>query len=172
MLGEFPVAALGALVVFAAMLLIDIGEFRRIARFRRRELLLALATTAAVLMLGVLYGVLAAVGLTILDLLRRVARPHDAILGYPPALAGMHDVDDYPGARQVPGLVVYRYEAPLCFANADDFVRRALGAVSVADTPTEWFLLNTEANVEVDFTAADALEHLRAELTRHGTASC
>ena len=81
LLENFPMAALGALVVFAALRLIDIAEFRRLGRFRRSELLLALATTAAVLGFGVLYGVLVAIGLSILDLLRRVARPHDGVLG-------------------------------------------------------------------------------------------
>jgi SulP family sulfate permease len=147
---------------------VDVAEFRRIGGFRRSELVLALATTAGVLALGVLYGVLLAVGLSILDLLRRVARPHDGILGYVPGLAGMHDLDDYPEARVVEGLVVYRYDSPLFFANVEDFKRRALEALDVADTPTRWFLLNAEANVQVDITAIDALEEVRAELDRRG----
>jgi SulP family sulfate permease len=141
-LAAFPTAALGALVVYAALRLIEAGEFRRFARFRRSELAIALATTVAVLAVGVLYGVLVAVALSILDLLRRVSRPHDGILGFVPGLAGMHDVDDYPDATTVPGLVVYRYDAPLCFANAEDFRRRALAAVDAAPTPTRWLLLN------------------------------
>ncbi len=164
----FPTAALGALVVFAALRLIDVSEFRRLARFRRSELILAAATTAAVLGLGVLYGVLAAVALSILDLLRRVAHAHDSVQGFVPRLPGMHDVDDYPDATAVPGLVVYRYDAPLCFANAEDFRRRALRAVDSSTPPVEWFLLNAEANVEVDLTALDALDALRAELARRG----
>jgi sulfate permease, SulP family len=167
-LAAFPTAALGAIVVYAALRLVDVGEFRRISRFRRSELVLALAATAAVLFLGVLYGVLAAVGLSILNLLRRVARPHDGILGYAPGVAGMHDIDDYPDATLVPGLVVYRYDAPLCFANAENFRQRALGAVAASPTPVEWFVLNAEANVEVDLTAVDALDDLRAELDRRG----
>jgi sulfate permease, SulP family len=129
---------------------------------------LALATTASVLVLGLLYGVLAAVALSILDLLRRVARPHDGILGYVPGVPGMHDIDDYPDARLVPGLVVYRYDSPLFFANADDFKRRAIAALDVAEVPAEWFLLNAEANVEVDITAVDVLDELRDELGRRG----
>ena len=121
------------------------------------------------LAVGVLYGVLVAVALSILDLLRRVARPHDGILGYVPGVAGMHDVDDYPDAEPVPGLVVYRYDAPLCFANAEDFRRRALAAVDRRRRrPREWFVLNAEANVEIDITSADALEELRAELAARG----
>lgn len=168
LLSTFPNAALGALVVFAALRLIDLAEFRRIASFRYSELLLALATTVGVIALDVLYGVLVAVALSVLDLLRRVARPHDGILGYVPGIAGMHDVDDYPDARPVPGLVVYRYDSPLFFANADDFRRRALAAVDDAETPVRWLLLNAEANVEIDITAIDALDSIREELAGRG----
>jgi sulfate permease, SulP family len=80
----------------------------------------------------------------------------------------MHDVDDYPEAHPVPGLLVYRYDAPLCFANAEDFRRRALAAVDDNPEPVEWFVLNAEANVEVDLTALDALDLLRDELNRRG----
>jgi len=168
LLSSFPTAALGALVIYAALRLIDVAEFRRIARFRRSELVLALATIVGVLVAGILYGVLIAVALSVLDLLRRVARPHDGILGYVPGLAGMHDIDDYPDARQVPGLVVYRYDSPLFFANAQNFKRRALGSLDLAEGPAEWLILNMEANVEVDLTSVDALDQLRAELERRG----
>jgi high affinity sulfate transporter 1 len=168
LLSTFPIPALGALVVFAALRLIELGEFRRIAAFRRSEFLLAVATTVGVIALNVLYGVLVAVGLSVLDVLRRVARPHDGILGYVPGIAGMHDVDDYPDAQPVPGLVVYRYDSPLFFANAEDFHRRALAAVDTAETPVRWLLLNTEANVEIDITAIDALDSLREELAGRG----
>ena len=167
-LASFPTAALGALVVYAALRLIDVSEYRRLARFRRSELILAVATTVAVLGLGVLYGVLAAVALSILDLLRRLAHAHDSVLGFVPGMAGMHDVDDYPEAAPVPGLVIYRYDAPLCFANAEDFRRRALHAVDQNREPVKWFVLNAEANVEVDVTALDALEVLQEELARRG----
>jgi high affinity sulfate transporter 1 len=167
-LAHFPIAALGALVVYAAMRLINVAEFRRLARFRRSELILAVASATAVLGLGVLYGVLAAVALSILDLLRRVAHAHDSVLGFVPGLAGMHDIEDYPDAASVPGLVVYRYDAPLCFANAEDFRRRAMAAVDSDHAPVEWFVLNAEANVEVDLTALDALDRLREDLSHKG----
>ena len=165
-LARFPSAALGAVVVYAAVRLIDVGEFRRIAAFRRSELLIAIATALSVVVVGVLQGVLVAIGISVLDLLRRVARPHDAVEGYVPGLAGMHDVDDHPNATEVPGLLVYRYDSPLFFANAEDFTTRALAAVDAAANPVRWFVLNTEAIVEVDLTAVDALEELRAELER------
>ena len=167
-LATFPSAALGALVVYAAVRLIDVSEFKRLARFRRSEVLLALTTTVAVLVLGVLYGVLAAIGLSILELLRRMARAHDGVLGFVPGVAGMHDVDDYPEADLLPGLLVYRYDAPLFFANAENFRERAIAAVNDYPGPVEWFVLNAEANVEVDLTALDALDRLRSELERRG----
>ncbi|MGZ5408376.1 MAG: SulP family inorganic anion transporter [Aeromicrobium sp.] len=164
----FPQAALGAVVIYAALMLIDLHELARIGRFRASELVLALSTTVGVLTFGVLNGIGIAIGLSILDLLRRVARPHDGVLGYVPGVPGMHDVDDYPNALQVPGLVVYRYDSPLFFANSQDFVERALDAVDDSDAQVEWFLLNAEANVEVDLTSVDALEQLRDTLTKRG----
>ncbi|MFE0023621.1 STAS domain-containing protein [Amycolatopsis sp. NPDC059021] len=80
----------------------------------------------------------------------------------------MHDIDDYPEVRTVAGLVVYRYDAPLCFANAEDFHRRALAAVTAAKGPVRWFVLNAEAIVDLDVTAADALDRLRTEMTARG----
>ncbi|MFF7051674.1 SulP family inorganic anion transporter [Streptomyces griseorubiginosus] len=168
LLTRMPSAVLGALVVYAAVRMIDLAGFGRLAAFRRRELLLALGCLAGVLALDILYGVLVAVGLSVVELLSRVARPHDAIEGLVPGVAGMHDVDDYPTARTIPGLLVYRYDSPLFFANAEDFRRRALAAVDMQTEPVRWFLLNTEANVEVDITALDAVDALRRELTARG----
>lgn len=163
-----PAAVLGALVVYAAARMIDLAGFRRLASFRRRELLLALGCLAGVLALDILYGVIVAVGLSVAELLTRVARPHDAVEGLVPGVAGMHDVDDYPTARTIPGLLVYRYDSPLFFANAEDFRRRALAAVDEQTDPVRWFVLNTEANVEVDITALDAVDELRRDLTHRG----
>lgn len=168
LLAKFPTAALGALVVYAGLRLIDVAEFKRLARFRASELILALATVVAVLVFGVLYGVVAAVGISILDLLRRVARPHDGVLGFVPGLAGMHDVDDYPEAERVPGLLVYRYDAPLFFANSDNFVKRALHSVDTNPDPVRWFIMNAEANVDVDLTGLDAVKQLREVLLGRG----
>ncbi|WP_314245170.1 SulP family inorganic anion transporter [Streptomyces kutzneri] len=168
LLAHTPSAVLGAIVVYAAVRLVELGEFRRLAAFRRRELLLALGCLLGVLAFGILYGVLIAVTLSVVELLARVARPHDAVEGMVPGLAGMHDVDDYPAARTVPGLVIYRYDSPLFFANAENFRRRALAAVDEQSPPTRWFVLNTEANVEVDITALDAVDALRQELADRG----
>ena len=168
LLASFPQAALAAIVIYAATRLIDVQAFRRLVAFRRGELVIAGSALAGVLAAGILYGVLIAIAVSVAELLLRVARPHDAILGLAPGLAGMHDVDDYPQARTIPGLVVYRYDAPLFFANAQDFRRRALAAAR-CHGPPRWFVLNVEANVEVDFTALEAVEALRDELARDGT---
>ncbi|MGX1761332.1 SulP family inorganic anion transporter [Streptomyces lydicus] len=168
LLTHTPMAVLGALVVYAAIRMIDLAGFRRLASFRRRELLLSLGCLAGVLVLDILYGVLVAVGLSVAELLSRVARPHDAVQGLVPGVPGMHDVDDYPQARVVPGLLVYRYDSPLFFANAEDFRHRALDAVATQEIPARWFVLNAEANVEVDITALDSLDRLRRELTGRG----
>lgn len=168
LLAAFPTPALGAVIVYAAVRLVDVAELRRIARFRTSELVLALVTTLAVLATGVLAGIGIAIGLSLLDLIRRISRPHDGVLGYVPGLAGMHDVDDHPRATVLQGLVVYRYDSPLFFANAENFRARALAAVDRATPPVRWFVLNAEANIEVDLTAVDALEELRASLAERG----
>ena len=166
-LAHFPIASLGGLVVYAASRLVDVAEFRRLARFRRREFLLAIATTIGVLTFNLLYGVILAVSLSVVELLSRVARPHDAVLGRVPGLAGMHDVDDYPSAEEVQGLLVYRYDSPLFFANAEDFRRRVLEAVDQHDD-LAWLVLNVEAMVEVDITGLDGLEAVRSTLADRG----
>lgn len=170
-LAAFPVAALSAIVIYAAIRLIDVQAFRKLVAFRRGELVIAVSALAGVLVTGILNGVLIAIAVSVADLLIRVARPHDAILGLVPGLAGMHDVDDYPEARTIPGLVVYRYDAPLFFANAYDFRRRALAAAR-CHGPPRWFVLNVEANVEVDIPAEQKApgsvwrRHLRPVLDR------
>jgi high affinity sulfate transporter 1 len=149
-LSRFPTAALGGIVIYAALNLIDVQAFRRLLAFRRTELGIAVAAGLGVLAFDILYGVLVAIALSVADLLVRVARPHDAIQG------------------TVPGLVVYRYDAPLCFANAEDFRRRALAAADQPPGPLRWFVLNVEANVEVDFTALEAVDALRDDITERG----
>jgi sulfate permease, SulP family len=167
-LERIPTAALAGLVIYAALRLIDVPSFRRLARFRPSELALAAAAAGGVLAFGVLIGILLAIALSVIDLFARVARPQAAVLGRPPGVAGLHNVEDYPDAATVPGLVVFRYDAPLCFANANDFKTRALEAVDRQPERVEWMLLNAEAIVEIDLTAADALGELHDELDRRG----
>ena len=167
-LASFPTPALGGLVIYAATRLIDLSEFKRLRRFRGREFALAVSATQAVLLFDILYGVLAAVALSIIELLTRVARPNAGVLGQAPGVAGWHDLADYPGATQVPGLLVYRYDSPLFFANADDFAERVELAVDSCEPRPQWLLLNMEANVEVDITGLDALERIRRHCVDEG----
>ncbi|MGV1009164.1 MAG: SulP family inorganic anion transporter [Dermatophilaceae bacterium] len=173
LIASLPQAALGAVVFYAASKLVSWKELRRLAKFRRRELLLAVATTLGTVLFGILAGVGIAITLSFLEMAARLARPHDGVLGRVPGLAGMHDVADHPDAQTLPGLVVYRYDAPLFFANVADLQRRALLVVdqenrAYPDTPARWFILNVEANVEVDITAADGLRELHGDLAERG----
>jgi sulfate permease, SulP family len=167
-LALFPKAALGAIVIFAAFKLIEIPEFRRLYRFRRSEFFLAMITTFGVLFTDILVGVAISVGLSVIELLSRLAHPHDAVQGTIPNLPGLHDINDWEGATTIPGLVIYRYDAPLCFANAEDFKYRALRSIESEVMPVEWFVLNTEAISEIDITAMDMLEELYDELAIRG----
>jgi len=168
LLAMFPQAALGAIVISAALRLIDIGELKRMRHFKRSEFRLALITCAGVLFTDILMGVGLAVALSVIDLFARLVRPHAAVLGQVPRLGGLHDVDDWQGASTIPGLMLYRYDAPLCFANAEDFRHRALAAIAAEATPVRWFVLNAEAIVEIDITAADVLQDFHRELTATG----
>ncbi|MFN9644459.1 MAG: SulP family inorganic anion transporter [Cyanobacteriota bacterium] len=165
---RFPQPVLAAIVVIAALRLIDPGDFLRLWRFRPSECLLALVTLAGVLLTGLLTGVALAVGLSVVALFSRLARPHAAVMGEVPGLAGFHNVRDWEGGRTIPGLVLFRYDAPLCFANAEDFRRRALAAVDGASPPALWLVLNAEAIVEIDSTAADMLLALPGDLAGRG----
>jgi high affinity sulfate transporter 1 len=171
LLAHFPTAALAALVVYAALRIVDVAQFRWLWGFRRTEFWLGIATFLAVLTLDLLVGVGVAVLLSVLAMLARVARPHAAVLGRVPGLAGMHDIGEYPTAEEVEGLLVFRYDSPLFFANAEDFRLRVLAAVdehAAAGLPVRTVLLNCEANVDVDSTAIAAIEALVRELHRRG----
>lgn len=173
LMSQLPQAALGAVVLYAATKLIKVGEVRRMWRFRRREVLLAGVTLVGTVWLGLLVGIGVAIAISLLEMAQRLARPKDAVLGRVPGLAGMHDTADYPDAETLPGLVIYRYEAPLFFANVGDLLRRAQRVVdkefaSYPQAPPRWFILNVEANTEVDITACDGLKDLYADLAAQG----
>lgn len=166
-LESFPLAALAGLIIFAAVQLIDVRGFRRLWSFRRREFALALLTAIGVLVFGLLYGIAIAVAVSVIDLLARVARPHAAVLGTVAGVPGWHSVVDYPEAEQEPGLVVFRYDSPLFFANAEDFLKRARAAIA-GHPETHWFLVNVEAVSEVDITGLDALSELHEFCSHRG----
>lgn len=160
----FPKAALGVIVIYAATKLIEVDEFVRLYQFRRSEFALAIITSVAVLATDILIGVGVAIGLSIIELFARISQPHDAVLGKVEGLDGLHDIDDWTNTETISGLVIYRYDAPLFFANVENFKQRALKAIEAEKTPVEWFMLNAEAIAEVDITALDMLTELYSEL--------
>jgi SulP family sulfate permease len=173
LLEHLPSAALGAVVIYAASKLISISDIKRLARFRTAELVLAIAACLSTVLLGILAGVGIAIAISLLEMLQRLARPHEGVLGRVAGLAGMHDIDDYPDATTLPGLIIYRYDAPLFFVNVGDLRRRAVLAVELENRadprhPVRWFVLNVEANVEIDITAADGLRALHHDLADRG----
>ena len=169
LMAPLPWAALGAVVFYAAGKLVSIREFRRLWRFRRREFVLAVVTLVGTVVIGILQGVVLAIALSLLEMLFRLARPHEGVLGRAPGVAGMHDVADYPDAWTIPGCMFYRYDAPLFFVNIGDLRERVdklldIENAAYPDAPLRWFVLNVEANVEIDITAADGLRELGREL--------
>ncbi len=166
LLAPVPTAALAAVVVSAALSLFDIAGLRRLWTLRRSELGLAVVAFLAVTLFGALPGIAAAVGLSLLNFVRRAWRPHDAVLGRVVNYKGYHDTERHPDARLVPGLILYRWDAPLFFANAELFREHALDVVDHAPGPTHWLAVASEPMTDIDTTAADMLEELITELAR------
>ena len=165
---NLPSTALAAVVISAAIGLFEVAGVRRLYRIRRSEFALSMAAFLAVTLLGVLWGIAVAVALSLLNFIRRAMRPYDALLGRPPGVEGYHDVSRYPDARQIPGLVLFRWDAPLFFANADLFRERVTKLVAEQVPPTRWVVVAAEPITDVDTTAADMLEGLRQDLEEAG----
>jgi high affinity sulfate transporter 1 len=170
LLRDLPLPMLAAIVICAAIGLIDVAAVRRLHRVRRSEFVLWLAAFGGVALLGVLVGVFMAILLSLADFVRRAWRPHDAVLGRVDELKGYHDIDRYPDARLIPGLVLYRFDAPLFFANAGYFRRRVRRLVAEATHPVRWIVVAAEPITDVDTSAADTLHQLLAELRQQGVA--
>jgi high affinity sulfate transporter 1 len=162
-----PQPTLGAVVIVAALGLADIAGMRRLWRQRHNEFYLAMAAFLGVAFLGVLPGIAIAVVLSILSVFRRAWGPYRTILGDVEGLPGYHDIRMYPDAEQVPGLVIYRFDGPLFFANARTF-RDEIRAFARADPPPRWIIVASEPITDVDTTAADMLEELDADLEAAG----
>ena len=163
-LQNLPQPILAAVVITAAIGLVDARAVRRLYRVRRPEFVLWLAAFLGVALLGVLVGILVAIVLSLGDFVRRAWRPYDAVLGREDELKGYHDLERHPNARQVPGLLLYRFDAPLFFANADYFRRRISDLVATTTPPIRWVVVAAEPITDVDTTAADALLELLGEL--------
>lgn len=165
---HLPQATLAAVVVAAVLGLADVGWLRRTWRVRRSECLLALASLVGVVVLGVLWGVLVAIGLSVGNFVRRAWRPHDAVLGRARGVKGYHDITRHPRAQQVPGLLLFRFDAPLWFANAEVFRSRVLELVEEADPPVRRVVVAAEPITDVDTTAAEVLGALLEDLRARG----
>jgi sulfate permease, SulP family len=166
-----PKAALGVIIVFAAAGLINVRSIWRLRHVRPAETALALVAFGGVLVFGVVGGVAVAIALSIGVFLYRAARPHDAVLGRVEDVDGYHDIERWPGAEVVPGLLVYRFDAPPFFVNAEYLRARVLELVDAAEG-LRWLVLNAEAWTYLDATAIDTLQQLRADLEKRGITLC
>ncbi|MFD4648219.1 SulP family inorganic anion transporter [Streptomyces sp. NPDC058441] len=159
MFRNLPQPALAAVVITASLSLADVAGGVRLWRQRRTEFLLSAAAFLGVALLGVLQGIAIAVALSVLNVFRRAWWPYDTTLGKVEGLEGYHDVRSYPQAQRLPGLVIYRFDAPLFFANAKTF-RDEVRRLAVSEPRPEWIVIAAEPMTDVDTTAADMLEEL------------
>jgi MFS superfamily sulfate permease-like transporter len=172
LLRDLPNAALAAVVIASAIGLIEITDLVRIFRIQRWEFWLSIVCFVGVAVLGAIPGIGLAIAIAILEFLWDGWRPHSAVLGRPEGVDGYHDITRYPNARQIPGLVLFRWDAPLFFANAELFKERALEAVAQAPTPVRWLVVTAEPVTSVDVTAADVLVELDETLHAAGIELC
>jgi high affinity sulfate transporter 1 len=166
---NLPQPALAAVVITASLSLADIPATRRLWRQRKAEFLLSIAAFGGVALLGVLPGIAVAVALSILNVFRRAWWPYDTELGRVEGLEGYHDVHMHPEAQHLPGLVIYRFDAPLFFANAKTF-RDEVRRLARTDPPPIWIVIAAEPVTDVDTTASDVLEELDSSLNAQGIA--
>jgi high affinity sulfate transporter 1 len=164
---NLPQPALAAVVITASLSLADIPGTVRLWRQRKTEFGLSITAFLGVALLGVLPGIAIAVGLSILNVFRRAWWPYDTELGQVEGLQGYHDVHSYPGANHLPGLVIYRFDGPLFFANAKTF-RDEVRRLARAKPPPTWIVIAAEPVTDVDTTASDVLEDLDETLNSQG----
>jgi MFS superfamily sulfate permease-like transporter len=163
---DLPLSALAAVVIVAVLGLIDLPAARRLRTWRRSEFALSMIALAGVALLGVLWGVGIAIALSLANFIRRAWHPHDAILGRVEHLKGYHDLERYPDARLIPGLVLYRFDAPLFFANADHFRARVRALTRCGDV--RWVVVAAEPVTDIDVTAGEIVLSLEGELRAAG----
>ncbi len=167
-LRPLPTVALASILIFAGVHLIEVHAYRFLFRISRRGFGVALAVTAGVLVVGVVPGILIGVIASLIYLLARLARPLDVVLREAPGSGRFHDLGDAPEAETIPGLIAYRFYAPLFFANAEYFVQRVRELINASPHAVKWFLVDMQAVWEIDVTAADALTRLAGELSQRG----
>lgn len=168
LLTNLPHAALGAVVIAACIGLFEVRGVLRLYRLRRDEFHLSLVCFLGVVALGVVPGIFIAVSLALLAFIWRAWQPYDTVLGHVKQLNSYHDISRHPEAKCIDGLVIFRWDAPLFFANAEIFRRHVLRAVAKAATPTQWVVVAAEPITDVDITAADVLLELDSALHQAG----
>ena len=168
LVAPLPIPALAAVVIAACLSLVEITGVARLWRIRRGEFWLAIACFLGVAALGVIQGIFIAVALALAGFVWRAWHPYDAVLGRVEGMKGYHDVTRHPEARRIPGLVLFRWDAPLFFANAEIFRDHLLAAMADAPTPTRWVVVAAEPVTDVDVTAADMLDELDRTLHAAG----
>jgi high affinity sulfate transporter 1 len=172
LLKNLPQTALSAVVIAAAIGLFEVADLRRIYRIQRWEFWLSMSCFAGVAVFGVTVGIGIAVVLAVIEFLWDGWRPYSAVLGEVEHIRGYHDITRYPQARQIPGLLLFRWDAPLFFANAELFNGRVLAAVSGSSTSVRWLVIAAEPITSVDVTSADALCELDEALRAAGIKLC
>ena len=165
---NLPQATLGAVVIVAATSLVDLTGTLRLIRLRPTEAGLSIISFAGVAFVGVIAGIFAAVVIALAAFFWRAWRPHSAILGRVEEMKGYHDITRYPDARRLDGLVLFRWDAPLFFANAEAFREAVERAVDMAPTATRWVVVAAEPITDIDTTAAGILDELLGDLRRSG----
>jgi SulP family sulfate permease len=166
-----PKAALGVIIIVAALGLIDLRGMWRLRHVRNAEVGLALSAFAGVLLFGVLGGVAVAIALSVGVFLYRAARPHDAVLGMVEGIDGYHDIERFADAQTIPGLVIYRFDAPPFFVNAE-YLRQRVLELAGSSPGVEWVVMNAEAWIFLDATAIDALKQLQSDLEQGAVTLC
>jgi high affinity sulfate transporter 1 len=172
LLQNLPQAALSAVVISAGIAIFEISGTLRLYKLRRFEFALSIVCFAGVAFLGVIQGIFIAVGLAILAFVWSAWRPHYAVLGRVDGIKGYHDVVRHPEARHIPGLVIFRWDAPLFFANAEIFCEMVMQAVVTAPTVTNCVLVAAEPVTDIDITASDAIAELDKTLAQAGIELC
>ena len=172
LLRNLPTSALAAVVIASAIGLIEVTDLRRIYRIQRWEFWLAIACTVGVAVLGAIPGIGLAIVIAVIEFLWDGWRPYSAVLGRAEGVRGYHDITRYPNARLIPGLVLFRWDAPLFFANAELFHDRVLDAVATSPTPVRWLVVAAEPVTSVDVTSADMLAELDETLHAAGIELC
>jgi high affinity sulfate transporter 1 len=168
LLKELPTTALAAVVIASAIGLIEVTDLVRFYRIQRWEFWLSIVCFVGVAVFGAIPGIGVAVVIAVIEFLWDGWRPHSAVLGRPEGIEGYHDITRYPQARQIPGLILLRWDAPLFFANAELFKERVIEAAESAPTPARWLVVAAEPVTSIDVTAADVLVELDEALRAKG----